>query len=421
MPKDLYDLGEAPPLGHVPKRMHAFTIRPERYGEPREAFAHEIVPVPELEPEHVLVYSMAAGVNYNNVWAAKAHPVDVIAMRRKQGRTEDYHVGGSDCSGIVWAVGENVRGVKVGDHVIVAPGQWDESSEDIRLGRDPVASTSMRVWGYENNHGSFGQFTLVRDVQCHPKPAHLPWDQAAGFLASVATAYRQLFGWYPNVVRPGDPVLIWGGAGGLGTAAIQLVRNAGGRAVAVVSSEAKAKVCRDLGAVGTILRTEFDHWGRVPDESDADAYAAWFGGVRAFGRAFWEALGERRSPRIVFEHTGADTLPTSLYLCDNEGMVVTCGATSGFQADIDLRFLWMRLKRLQGSHFASPAQCRMAIDLVANGQVDPCVSEVVDFDRIGEAHQMISDNIHPPGNMVALVNAQRGQVGWEVDPVPGDV
>ncbi|MET9712787.1 crotonyl-CoA carboxylase/reductase [Nocardiopsis alba] len=411
MPKDLYELGEVPPLGHVPARMHAFTIRRERYGEPRDAFVHEIVPVPELRPGHVLIWTMSAGINYNNIWAAKGHPADVIAAREKAGETEDYHVGGSDGAGVVWAVGEGVSGVEVGDHVIIAPGQWDETADDIRMGGDPIASKTMRVWGYENNHGSFGQFTLARDVQLHRKPADLPWDVAGGFLVSAATSYRQLFGWEPNVVRPGDPVLIWGGAGGLGTSAIQLASMVGGKPVAVVSTEEKAKVCRELGAVGTILRTEFDHWGRVPAESDIQAYSEWMRGVRSFGKRFWAELGERRAPRIVFEHTGADTLPTSLYLCDNSGMVVICGATSGFQADVDLRFLWMRLKRLQGSHFASPAQCRMVIDLVESGRLDPCVSRVVGFHEIGEAHQLLRDNRQPPGNMAALVNAAPGQTG----------
>ena len=414
MPEDLYGLGEVPPLGHVPRRMHAFTIRRERYGEPRDAFAREVVPVPELKPGHVLIYTMAAGINYNNIWAAMGHPADVIAAREKAGETEDYHVGGSDGSGVVWAVGEGVTNVEVGDHVIIAPGQWDETADDIRMGGDPIASRSMRVWGYENNHGSFGQFTLARDVQLHRKPASLPWDVSGGFLVSAATAYRQLFGWPPNVVRPGDPVLVWGGAGGLGSSAIQLARQVGGRPVAVVSTQEKAKLCRELGAVGAILRTEFDHWGRVPDESDTQAYAEWFRGVRAFGKRFWAELGERRSPRIVFEHTGADTLPTSLYLCDNSGMVVICGATSGFQADVDLRFLWMRLKRLQGSHFASPAQCRMVIGLVESGQLDPCVSKVVGFDEIGEAHQLLRENRQPPGNMVALVNAAPGQADIDI-------
>ncbi|KPC83642.1 crotonyl-CoA reductase, partial [Streptomyces sp. NRRL WC-3753] len=93
--------------------------------------------------------------------------------------------------------------------------------------------------------------------------------------------------------------------------------------------------------------------GRLPDTSDEEAMKKWLDGARAFGRRFWEVLGERRAPRIVLEHSGADTIPTSVYMADNAGMVVICGGTTGYNGDVDLRFLWMRQKRLQGSHVAS--------------------------------------------------------------------
>ena len=105
--KDVYQLGETPPLGQVPKRMLAQLIRPERFGPPTTGFKIEEVDVPtELRPDEVLVWVMAAGINYNNVWASLGEPVDVISMRQKaHGATEDFHIGGSDGAGIVWAVG----------------------------------------------------------------------------------------------------------------------------------------------------------------------------------------------------------------------------------------------------------------------------------------------------------------------------
>src|SRR5215467_648947 len=112
---DLYELGEPPDLGVVPRRMLAQVIRAERFGEPRDAFKEEAVPVPALGPHDVLVYVMAAGVNYNNVWAAMGIPIDVIKARMKKGEKEDFHIGGSDASGIVWSVGKDVTNVKVGD------------------------------------------------------------------------------------------------------------------------------------------------------------------------------------------------------------------------------------------------------------------------------------------------------------------
>jgi crotonyl-CoA carboxylase/reductase len=106
---DLYDLGERPPLGLVPKQMHAFAVRQSRFGQPRDAWKREVLPTPAIGPDEVLVYVMASGINFNNVWAALGTPVDVIGERHEGGEPEDFHAGGSDCSGIVWAVGKDVE------------------------------------------------------------------------------------------------------------------------------------------------------------------------------------------------------------------------------------------------------------------------------------------------------------------------
>jgi crotonyl-CoA carboxylase/reductase len=405
--KDLYELGETPPLGYVPKQMYASPIRPERFGQPRDAFKVEVVDVPPVGPGQVLVWVMAAGTNYNNVWAALGTPVNVIAARQRQGETEDFHIGGSDASGVVWAVGDGVTNVKVGDHVVLSCGMWDENAADIKAGMDPMMSSSNRIWGYEVNWGSFAQFTRVDHYQCFPKPKNLSWEAAAAYMLVGATAYRMLKGWAPNVVHEGDPVLVWGGAGGLGSMAIQIAADAGGVPIAVVSEDSKNEFCLQLGARGVINRREFNHWGRLPDVDDAEAFGEWMKGARAFGQKFWEVLGERRSPKIVFEHPGEATIPTSVFMVDNGGMVVICAGTSGYNADVDLRYLWMRQKRLQGSHFASTEECAALNQLVAEGRVDPVMSRVFGFDEVGESHQLMYENRHPPGNMSILVNARK--------------
>lgn len=403
--KSIYEIGEVPPLGVVPDRMYAALIRRERFGPPSKAFVIEEVPVPKLKDTQVLVHMMACGVNYNNIWAATGRPIDVIAMRQKRGEPEDFHIGGSEGSGVVWAVGSRVKGLRVGDPVVISSCRWDESAQDIRDGADPITSSTTTVWGYEDNWGGFAQFSAVEEFMCFPKPERLTWEQASCYMVSGATAYRQLTHWHPNVVRPGDPVLIWGGAGGLGSLAIQVARERGGIPIAVVSDPSKVEFCTSLGAKGVINRKEFDHWGRLPDFDDSAAYAKWNQGVRAFGKKFWEVLGERRSPKIVFEHSGMATLPTSMFMCDNGGMVVICGGTSGYNGDIDLRFLWMRSKRLQGSHFASTRECSELNRLVDSGRIDPCLSHCADFKQIAQVHQVMFENRHPPGNMAVLVNA----------------
>ena len=404
--KDLYDLGEQPPLGFVPKQMHAQVIRQDRFGEPAKAFQREIIDVPEVGPHDALVYVMAAGVNYNNVWASLGSPVNVIGARMRGGEKEDFHIGGSDASGIVWAVGNQVTNVKVGDEVVVHCGQWDINAPEVLAGEDPMFSPSYKIWGYETNWGSFAQFAKVQAHQCLPKPKHMDWAAASAYMLVGATAYRMLHNWAPHNVRKDDVVLIWGGAGGLGSMAIQIAALAGAKPIAVVSKPEKFEFCQQLGAVGCINRKDFSHWGRLPDWEDNESMGSFTTGARAFGKAIWDILGERKNPRIVFEHPGQDTVPTSVFVADSGGMVVICAGTTGYNADVDLRYLWMRQKRLQGSHFANDDNSREFNDLVLAGKIDPCLSRVFPFDGTAECHQLMYENRHPDGNMAILVGAK---------------
>ncbi len=408
--KSLYALGETPPVGVVPNKMLAQVIRPERFGKPTDAFKVEEVDVPaELRPDEVLVWVMAAGVNYNNVWAALGVPVDVTKSRPKDPYFPDssgFHIGGSDASGIVWKVGSAVSNLKVGDEVVLHCGQWSQSDPVVKAGRDPMFGPSFRIWGYETSWGSFAQFTKAQAHQCLPKPKHLSWAAAASYMLVGATAYRMLRGWEPNAVKPGDVVLVWGGGGGLGTQAIQIAYAFGAIPVAVVSKQEAGEYCIKLGAKGFINRKDFKHWGLPPDWRDDKAYGEWLKEARRFGKAIWEAAGEQKSPQIVFEHPGEDTIPTSVLVCDTGGMVVVCAGTTGYAAQTDLRYLWMRQKRLQGSHFANDEQSAAYNQLVIEKRVDPCHSETFSFEDIPRAHQLMHENRHAPGNMSCLVNAK---------------
>jgi crotonyl-CoA carboxylase/reductase len=262
--RDLYDIGSVPPVGHVPREMYAQVIRQDRFGEPMQAFKVEKVPVPELAPDEVLVCVMAAGINYNNVWAALGVPVDVIKVHARGGDTTGFHIGGSDASGVVYAVGKDVATHKVGDEVVIHCGVWDRHDPHVKAGQDPMFAPSFQIWGYETNWGSFAQFTKAQAHQCLPKPQHLAWEAAGAYMLVGATAYRMLMAWPPHTVQPNDVVLVWGGSGGLGSQAIQIVKAQGGIPIAVVSGEDKFEFCKSLGAKGCINRKKFDHWGMLP-------------------------------------------------------------------------------------------------------------------------------------------------------------
>jgi len=416
MKNEVTNIGEAPPIGEVPKLMHAWTVRADRFGEPKDSFQREIVSVPEIGDEEVLVYTMAAGVNYNNVWAALGTPVDVIAARNKQGEPEDFHIGGSDASGIAYAVGSKVTNVKVGDEVLVHCGTWDSDCPMVRAGGDPMFSPSFRIWGYETNYGSFAQFSRVQAHQCMPKPKHMTWEEAASYSLVGATAYRMLLGWPEHAIKKDDVVLIWGGAGGLGSMAIQIARAIGAKPIAVVSDNSKFDYCKSLGAVGCINRKDFDHWGMLPHWKDSVGYSQWLKGVRSFGKAIWEALGEKRNPTLVFEHPGENTIPTSMFVCETGGSVVICAGTTGYNATVDLRYLWMRQKRLQGSHFANDVQAYAMNELAIQGHLNPCLSKTFTFDELPDSHQLMHENRHPHGNMAVLVGAPDFGLGASAPP-----
>ena len=404
MGKDVYDIGELPPVGEVPPRMHGMLVRPDRFGDPTDAIRDEVIDVPEVGPRDVLVAAMAAGVNFNNVWAARGVPIDVTKGQSRWGEPTDFHIVGSDASGVVYAVGAEVTNVRVGDRVVVHAGQWDHDDPKVVAGADPGLADSFRVWGYDTCWGSMAQFTKVQEHQCLPKADHLTWEEAAAPTLTGGTAYRMLFGWPPHTVEPGDLVLVWGGAGGLGSLAIQLVTHSGGRAVAVVGSPEKAEYCRSLGAVGSINRKDFSHWG-VPPRWDASGWKEWLDGAKAFGKAIWEAAGEKTNPRIVFEHPGEDTIPTSNFVCDRGGMIVICAGTSGYDTLIDVRYLWYLQKRYQGSHLMNTEQAAAFNDVVRDGTIPTTLGAAYPYDQIPAVHHLMEEGGLPEGNVSCLVNA----------------
>jgi crotonyl-CoA carboxylase/reductase len=393
--------------------MRAQVLRSDRLGDPMTAFVIEEVEVPVLGPRDVLIAVMAAGVNYNNVWAARGYPIDVIDVQRRDGDDHDFHIGGSDASGIVYAVGDAVTSASVGDRVVIHPGYWSPDDPATGPGRDPMIAPSARIWGYDTNFGSFAQFSRAQEHQVLPKAPHLSWAEAAAPTLVGATAYRMLHGWAGNTVKEGDVVLVWGGSGGVGSQAIQLARLAGARPIAVVSDQARGEYATALGAVGWIDRTEFSHFGLPPHLDDTGGQKQWTAGARAFGKRIWDILGERRGPDLVIEHPGEATVPTSIFVCEPGGMVVICAGTTGFEAVADLRYLWTRQKRFQGSHGTNDEQAIAYNQLVVDGAIDPCLGRVISFEDLPQAHAAMGRGEDVRGNVVALVGAKDADDGRE--------
>jgi crotonyl-CoA carboxylase/reductase len=389
---DVTDPGVEP--GELPETMAAWVIRQEREGEPIDAFQLEQIEVPQPGAFEVIVRVMAAGVNFNNVWAALGEPVSVFRYHPD----EDHHIGGSDASGIVWKVGEGVTKWKPGDEVVIHCNQ--ASYEDVEVhGLDPLAAPSQKIWGYETSWGSFAQFTKVQAQQLIPKPANLTWDEAASYGLTYFTAYRMLID--QCTIQPGDRVLIWGAAGGLGVFATQLCKISGAQAVGVVSAPEKGELLERIGITGWIDRNEYAGMMRKGGESP-DEEKARFKESRRFAKAVSEILGG--PPDIVFEHVGQATFPTSVFTVKPFGKVVICGATSGFNLDFDVRYLWMRQKQIIGSHFANAYEATRANELIEQGLIRPVLWKTMAFEQVAEAHQLMRENKHL-GKIAILVGA----------------
>ena len=331
-PKDLYELGEIPPLGHVPEKMYAWAIRKERHGPPEEAMQLEVVPTWPIGDDEVLVLVMAAGVNYNGVWAALGQPISPFDVHK-----QPYHVAGSDASGIVWAVGAKVKRWKVGDEVVVHCNQDDGDDEECN-GGDPMFSPSQRIWGYETPDGSFAQFCRVQSRQLMARPHHLTWEESACYTLTLATAYRMLFGHAAaHRLRPGDNVLVWGASGRarrLRRAALRGLRRQRhrhhlGRSRSATTSCSSARK-------GAINRKDFNCWGQLPKVNSPE-YNEWTKEARKFGKAIWDITG-KKDVDIVFEHPGEQTFPVSTLVVKRGGMVVFCAGTSGFNITFDARY-----------------------------------------------------------------------------------
>jgi crotonyl-CoA carboxylase/reductase len=382
--------------GELPATMAAWVIRQEREGEPTEAFQVEEIDVPEPGAFEVIVRVMAAGVNFNNVWAALGKPVSVFGYGDHP--EFGHHIGGSDASGVVWKVGPGVTRWKPGDEVVIHCNMTSYEDPEVH-GLDPMAAPSQRIWGYETTWGSFAQFTKVQAQQLLPKPKHLAWEEAASYGLTYFTAYRMLV---KRVnLQAGHKVLIWGAAGGLGVFATQLCKLTGADCVGVVSSEEKGKLVEELGAVGYIDRNEFKGMMRRGGESP-DEEKARFKESRAFSKRVKEMLGD--APDIVFEHVGQATFPTSVLTVKTFGKVVICGATSGYQLDFDVRYLWMRQKEILGSHFANAWECNLANALIEESKIRPVLWKTMPFEDVANAHQLMHENKHL-GKIAILVGA----------------
>ncbi len=374
------------------KEAEMFAGLPSSDKDPRNSLHVDEVALPELAPDECYVAVMASAINFNTVWTSIFEPLPTFGFLRRLGRESvwgarhdlDYHVVGSDASGVILRTGSAVRNWAPGDRVVIHCNYVDD--QDPSAHDDSMLASNQRIWGFETNFGGLAELSVVKANQLMPKPAHLTWEEAACNALCNSTSYRMLVSKNGACMKQGDVVLIWGATGGLGGYAVQYVVNGGGIPVGVVSSPAKVKLLESLGCEAAIDRSEkaYRFWSdeHTQDESE------W----RRLGADIRALVGE--DPDIVFEHPGRQTMGASVFVAKRGGVVVTCAATSGYMVEYDNRHLWMKLKAIKSSHFANYREAWDANRLISLGRIQPVLSAVFPLAEVGEATRQVQRNLH---------------------------
>ncbi|MBK9560954.1 MAG: crotonyl-CoA carboxylase/reductase [Candidatus Microthrix sp.] len=358
--------------------------------DPHKSLHVDEVATPELAPDEVYLAVMASSINFNTVWTSIFEPLPTFAFLDRLGKESvwgkrhalDYHVVGSDASGVIVKVGSAVRNWKPGDRVTVHCNYLDD--QDPSAHNDSMLAANQRIWGFETNFGGLADLSVVKANQLMPKPAHLSWEEAAVNALCSSTSYRMLVGDNAANMKQGDNVFIWGATGGIGAYATQLVLNGGGTPVGVVSSPERAELLNAMGCEFVVDRKAegYQFWS---DENTQDE-SEW----RRLGKQVRGMIGD--DPDIVFEHPGRSTMGASVFITKRGGKIVTCAATSGYMIEYDNRHLWMKLKSIISSHFANYQEAWEMNRLIDQGAIVPVMSDVYDLTHVGDAALKVHRN-----------------------------
>jgi NADPH:quinone reductase-like Zn-dependent oxidoreductase len=322
-----------------------------------EELRYEDAPDPVAGPGEVVVRVKACALNYLDIWERRGLPGIKIPLP---------HISGSDVTGIVESVGPGVTNVRPGDRTLVNPGLSCMHCESCYEGDDNFCSR-YSVLGYVTD-GGYAELVKVPDVNALPYPTRLEFHEAAAIPLVFTTAWHMLV--TRCAVKPGEDVLVLGAGSGVGSAAIQIAKYFHARVITTAGSPAKLERALALGA---------DH---VIDHS------------RASIREEVKNITRRRGVDIVFEHIGAATWEESLGSLAPHGRLVTCGATTGAEARIDLRHLFARQISLLGSYMGTKHELLEVLKLVQAGSLHPVVSDVLPLTEAPQAQKLIEDRQH---------------------------
>src|SRR5579859_2280064 len=326
----------------------------EKHGGP-DVLKYTDVPEPAIGAREVLVNVRACALNHLDLWVRGGLPGVPIPLP---------HIPGSDIAGIVEKVGAEVKRVSVGQKVVLAPGVSCGRCRMCLAGLDNRCPEFSNL-GYIHD-GGCAEFVRCPEVNCFPYPEDLSWEEAAAVPLVFQTAWHMLIG--RAQLQPGEDVLVLGAGSGVGSAAIQIAKFFGARVISTAGTDEKLAKARELGAdFGINYKSQ-----KIREE------------VRK--------ITGKRGVDVVFEHVGTATWEESVASLALGGRLVTCGNTTGYDAKIDLRFLFSRQLSLLGSYMGKKSELQTVMKLVAAGRLKPVVDRVFPLAEAVAAHKYLESS-----------------------------
>jgi NADPH:quinone reductase-like Zn-dependent oxidoreductase len=324
-------------------------VRIHQFGGP-EVLTYEDIPDAQARKDQVLVRVRACSLNHLDVWVRKGLPGVKLP-----------HILGSDVAGEVVETGEYVSGFKAGQRVLLAPmyycGHCDKCISGLQ--------NQCRAFTVLGNGVDGGNCELIAAPAANviPIPDSLDFNQAASVPLVFLTAWHMLVG--RAGIRPGQVVLVLGASSGVGIAAIQVAKLFQCRVITTAGDESKLAKGRELGADYGI-----NHYQQKISEE-----------VRK--------ITNKEGVDIVLEHVGAATWDESVKSLKSSGTLVTCGATTGPNAGIDLRHLFARQLTLLGSYMGTMGELHEVLKHVFAGRLKPVVDRVFPLSELRAAHEYL--------------------------------
>lgn len=316
------------------------------------------IPDPKPKADEVVFKVKATALNYNDIWGMRGAPVPVPLP----------HVSGSDAAGDVIAVGEDVKNIKVGDKVVSHSNMSCRVCKACTDGRE-FDCVNRVIWGFQTgpNWGAFSEITHLPEVNISKIPQGVSYDEAAAASMTLLTSWHMLVG--RAKIRPGQTVLIMGGGSGVGSFGIQIAKLYNCDVIATASPD-KLDKCLELGADFAV-----DH--RKED---------WYKEVRAISKELAKKKDEAPGIDVSFDHIGQTHWNQQLTLLKYGATLVSCGATTGYDAKTDLRHVFFKGTSILGSTQGTKAELDQGLYWMGQGKIKAAIDSVYSFEQAAEAH-----------------------------------